>query len=721
MDMQPLTGHREVTSGGVTESKRFGISHKNEEHIKMLLRDAIYSDKPLAVLREYSANAWDAHRMVGKHDLPIKVTLPTWQEPVLLIEDYGPGLSHDEAFNVFTQYGDSTKRGSDDAVGMLGIGSKSGFAYSDTFTVISRHGGKKRTYVAVLDEDDNDLFNLLSEEDHDPADTGLTIQIAVRKEDIQEFHDKAVNLFQYFQPRPVINIPLPQPPKIAAKLKQGLIYDKSSDYWVERKWVAIMGCIPYAIDLDQLRGPDGNYLISENFRLTSGLLYFDIGGVQINASREALKYSKFTKEALVAKFEALLEEYVKVVLDEAESTGKNDWDKRVVLQRLLALGLGKKEIGEFGEDRVYFGHVEELDIEYGGNTILVSEESRFIRSTPEGAKRDRKGYSLRHQKDILVKPGIAHKKNADGNAFYDVNDKPFPPDVAWAALEKLIQDKKMVGVKVVNLDEIPWVQPYVPPSKQKRRYSGEYNPKHRATAFRYLGAKSSYKLSENWEPVFRRKPQPDDVFVVLEQFEVVEGGPIHRQGDQLIADYFGLILPEIYGYKSTEKKPLQASGLVGTTYEEWRKKFLAQLPADKLQALVQNFHWHQASKAFAFVFNERPETRLARIWDNLGSEHLVTKYLYKLFKSRAETGIDKLYHKLRDLGVVSNTAAECNAMLRQIQTTYPLLGDAHLSSLWKGNTVEWQRYIRLVDSEEKATLPVTLADIAVPPEALTEE
>ena len=63
--MQPLTKVREVSSEGVAETTRFGISFKDQAHIKMLLRDAIYSDKELAVLREYSANAWDAHRMVG--------------------------------------------------------------------------------------------------------------------------------------------------------------------------------------------------------------------------------------------------------------------------------------------------------------------------------------------------------------------------------------------------------------------------------------------------------------------------------------------------------------------------------------------------------------------------------------------------------------------------------------------------------------------------------
>src|ERR1051325_3005995 len=177
--MIPNAKKREVATGGVASSSAFGISLKDEAHIMSILRDTLYSDKVLAIIREYSSNAWDAHREVGKDKTPIKVTIPTTMEPNLIIQDFGPGLSHEAVFEVYTQYGASTKRDSDKSVGMLGIGSKSGFAYSDSFTVTSCHGGMKRTYVAVLDESDKGAINLLAEE---PCgdETGITIQIPVR-------------------------------------------------------------------------------------------------------------------------------------------------------------------------------------------------------------------------------------------------------------------------------------------------------------------------------------------------------------------------------------------------------------------------------------------------------------------------------------------------------------------------------------------------------------
>src|SRR6185436_8271961 len=145
--------------------------------------------------------------------------------------------SHDEIFNMYVQYGDSTKRISNGFVGQLGIGSKSGFAYSDSFTIVSCNGGKRRTYVAVLDETEEGTINLLDEQDCG-NETGFAIHIPVRPEDIPEFVTKAENLFKFFNPRPDINITLPPEIPLKARLKKGVIYDDIP--YGDREWVAVM-------------------------------------------------------------------------------------------------------------------------------------------------------------------------------------------------------------------------------------------------------------------------------------------------------------------------------------------------------------------------------------------------------------------------------------------------------------------------------------------------
>lgn len=74
--MIPAQTQRSVETSPVAASASFGISQNDVAHILTMLRDTLYSDRVLAVLREYAANAWDVHREVGKGDVPIQVTLP---------------------------------------------------------------------------------------------------------------------------------------------------------------------------------------------------------------------------------------------------------------------------------------------------------------------------------------------------------------------------------------------------------------------------------------------------------------------------------------------------------------------------------------------------------------------------------------------------------------------------------------------------------------------
>lgn len=695
--MQPLLKTREVISGGTIDSTAFTISMKDQAHIKSILRDTLYSDKILAVLREYSANAWDAHRMAGKPDLPIKVQIPTWGEPVLIIQDWGTGLSHEDVFEVFAKYGASTKRESNEAVGMLGIGSKSGFAYSDTFTIISRHGGKARTYVALLDESENDAISLLSEEDCGD-DTGITIQIAVKPEDIMEFERKARNLFQHFIPRPDINIDLPPVSAIHAKLQHGMIYDREVRPYEDSQWFAVMGCVPYRVDFNQLKGSDGKSLISETFKQTSGLLTFKIGEIQINASREALKYSKVTKEALVQKFEALLDEFVTVTLDEIEKSTCSNWEKRIQAQTLLRLGLGKKEIGDWGLSRIDFKNLDSFRVtnRYGGcvNSFDVSSDTRFIRKDDD---RDIEGFHLQSG-NYFIEPKLCVVEGQKPEDF-----KPYSWDVVNAELEKMLLEHKADGITIIDLHTLPWQ-----PKPKVVRPKGLINIKHKVSTFRMTGNDTSSRgLSKNWE-IENRAPTANDVFVILNGFatEAVAGQRFNiydcHQEDVDIADFFGLTLPPIYGYKTTEKKPVTADKLTGMHYPEWRKKFLAELPADKVKKLIEEQIWSEIA-ADEYGYAKYSGIELDHLQTNLGKDHPIVAYLAKAmeFKDKFELYNRQILHLLDRLGAVNINDFEARQIRRSIHEKYPLLAIHTIESLWREHSTEWCRYVHLVDQMTK--------------------
>ena len=180
------------------KSFQFGIKESGLSHIFNVLRNQLYSDKVLAVIREYSCNAVDAHVEVGKAEVPIKVTLPTQMTPEFKVRDFGRGLTETEIAEIYAMYGESTKRGSNEQIGQLGLGCKSAFAYGDNFIINSFMDGTKTTYNAFIDPSDIGQISIMGREKTNEK-SGVEIVIPVKSDDFQEFYDKAVTLFKHFK------------------------------------------------------------------------------------------------------------------------------------------------------------------------------------------------------------------------------------------------------------------------------------------------------------------------------------------------------------------------------------------------------------------------------------------------------------------------------------------------------------------------------------------
>ena len=180
------------------QSVKFGIKESGIAHIFNVLRNQLYSDKVLAVIREYSTNAVDAHIEVGKGDVPIKVTLPTALTPEFKVRDFGRGLTEQQIGEIYAMYGESTKRGTNEQIGQLGLGSKSAFAYGDNFVINSFVKGDKTTYNAFIDPSDVGQISKIHSEKTDEND-GIEIVIPVKSDDYDEFYRKATELYKYFK------------------------------------------------------------------------------------------------------------------------------------------------------------------------------------------------------------------------------------------------------------------------------------------------------------------------------------------------------------------------------------------------------------------------------------------------------------------------------------------------------------------------------------------
>ncbi len=315
------------------KSYSFGIKKEGLSHIFNVLRNQLYSDKVLAVIREYSTNAVDAHTEVGKKDTPILVTLPNQLSPYFKVRDYGRGLTEKEIGQIYAMYGESTKRGTNEQIGQLGLGSKSAFAYGDNFVINSFVKGHKTSYNAFIDHTQIGQISKMAKEKSKEKD-GIEIVIPVKNDDFKAFREKALNLYTHFTIRPTIY-----------GADEGNFYAEcepsvmSSEDWTIRQngsSYAVMGNIAYPLSSSAL---DYEYR-STRYELLNevGLtIYFKIGDLDISASREALQYTDETKKTITRKLDEILAEIPKKVSQSMDDC-KNLWDAKCVYGDLFKHG-----------------------------------------------------------------------------------------------------------------------------------------------------------------------------------------------------------------------------------------------------------------------------------------------------------------------------------------------------------------------------------------------
>lgn len=706
--MIPAANVRSVKTRGVMSGAEFGISLADSAHIMTILRDTLYSDKVMAVLREYSANAWDSHRMSGKGDLPIKVHLPTATEPVLQIRDFGSGLSRDDVFNVYTQYGASTKRDSDTAVGMLGIGSKSGFAYSDTFTVTSWFGGTKSVYAAMLDPSDKGEIKLIGEE---PCgdETGIMIEIPVKTADVHEFRDKAQRLYVHFDPRPDINITLEIQGEVLGKYESGTLF-KGESY--SSSITAVMGCVPYRVDLDQVRSFEEG-LPQFMFNVTA-LINFEIGEVHINASREELKYSEKTKRAIIDKLNKLIDDYVQDMLRALKDPSVSPWQRRLRSQALRTFGsFVPVDFKDYTEWTVKLEKdIPQVKI---GDTVLPDGtkkdilEPLFWLSTD---KRQRTGYlNVSSRSRIVLKDDNRTMKGfqftGDDVIVHRGRTRPDHAVIA-KAVSKLLDTVGATGVPVVKTSTLPWTHPHGPLKRDPNAKHG-----HKFFRFEHGNADSGYTRrgrrrkeglnSSCWEIVVRN-PSKDDVYVEIEHFrtdfDLLE---MHRS-DRALGAKFGMTLPDVWGYKVTKRDPSKAR--LGTEYREWRKKFAAEiLTKPEFLAELEKYDWYNLTSNTGYYSSNIPDHKAVAA--ELGSDHLVTKLFEDAgaaLKNRHSYGYNRFEHVTkvqRLLGEFDPKVLPATRRLNEITEKYPLFTCDGVLLVRIGvnsdNLKKWCNYIKMVD------------------------
>ena len=271
-------------------------------HMMMIMSD-IYANPDIAVVREYLTNMYDAHialhRKTGDWGPKPTLNLPTTLNPTLVFQDRGIGMSQADVTNIFVKYGESTKSDSNDEVGGFGLGAKVGFAYNGgvDWSIETIKNGEKNIYIARVGVKGMPVLSHVASEVTEEH-SGTKITIPTRRQDITRIVEAARNLLQYF-PIPIEVTGTNPVVPFKATLESDNWQILKGDY-SRNAITAIVGNVPYLVDhgmrseIVKLLGEDKQHFYYYN----QFVLHLPVGSVDIVPSRDSLKYTDKTKEAI---------------------------------------------------------------------------------------------------------------------------------------------------------------------------------------------------------------------------------------------------------------------------------------------------------------------------------------------------------------------------------------------------------------------------------------
>ena len=393
-----------------THTAETSFKMKTSRKAFQILSD-LYSDKPLAIVRELGCNAADSMIAAGKGDQPFHIHLPNALEPWLTIKDFGTGISDSNMYDIYATYFESTKTNTNTQVGCLGLGSKSPFCYTDNFTVTSVFDGEKRIYSAYFNEQNTPTLSLSYCGETNEAN-GVDIQIPVAEKDFEVFANAVYRSFRFFKVKPTVG-----GGSVDWSDMVPTISGNGWDYYDNLKQsesYAVMGGVAYPIDRSKLDHTHQSLLYRGRF-----VLHFEIGELDFTPSRESLSYCEMTIKALNDKME-------NVAGDFAKQVARSISNKNNIFDALIEAKDIKKEFSML--EKYWGGELSwnGIDITYPETYVLKALEGTQHSYIPEKNYYSRKRAILNDSinlsapwyRDDLKRGGLNRVKR---NVTYDVN------------------------------------------------------------------------------------------------------------------------------------------------------------------------------------------------------------------------------------------------------------------------------------------------------------
>lgn len=278
--MIPTKTDIEIQGSLPGEDVRMTLDTDSLAHLMSVLTN-LYSNKTLAIVREYSTNALDSHIESGNTD-PIQVTTPTDFQPYFTVRDFGVGMDAETIRNVYSRYGASTKRGTNSQNGMLGLGSKSALTYTSQFNITGVKDGIK-TYVVVSRAADGSGVMKIISQSNTTEPNGVTISIPVANR--REIENVAHAFFRFWKPGTVLLNGKDPSVEEGLQLGRFTVTDQVVNDHI------VMGNVAYPIQQD-------HRIFKTSHSRTCVVAHVEMGEVNFTPSRESLHMTSLTKAML---------------------------------------------------------------------------------------------------------------------------------------------------------------------------------------------------------------------------------------------------------------------------------------------------------------------------------------------------------------------------------------------------------------------------------------
>ena len=293
-----LTNHaNKLETNAEFTSQDFGIGDASV--VIEILRNRLYSHPIRTLVQEYICNGRDAEREAGNNG-KIEITIPNRLNPVFKVRDYGVGIDPDRMGNIFVKYGASTKRDTNTQTGGFGIGAKSAWSYTDSFTIITYVDGIQRSYIAHTGVNNNGRLDHFDTCKTDKPN-GTEIQVPVKPNDLDTFKNAVFRCIYFwdsgYKLHGITEVDYPKKNK-TIKIMDGLeITQEYLPNYINNSYrkepIAIIDGIPYPIKVNN------DALDQVNNLLKGQLLFFINNGVlEVSASRENIADGKASQDAI---------------------------------------------------------------------------------------------------------------------------------------------------------------------------------------------------------------------------------------------------------------------------------------------------------------------------------------------------------------------------------------------------------------------------------------